>query len=96
MLNDAGETAIERHQDTPLAGGRCKQLVVGGTCELLITGEGDVVPGFSKNHPDRVGNVLIELDRWHDYAAGMGTIVSRASSAAYARAAGIASFGSVG
>ena len=96
MLNDVGETAIERNQCTAFAG-RCReQLIVGDTGQLLVTSERHVVAGLPENRPDRVRNVLIEFDRRHDYAAGIGTIVSRASSAAYARAAGIASFGSVG
>lgn len=96
MLNDVGEAAIERNQRTAFAGRCCEQLIIGNTGQLLVTSERHVVAGLPENRPDRVRNVLIEFDRRHDYAAGTGTIVSRASSAAYARAAGIASFGSVG
>jgi hypothetical protein len=40
------------------------------------------VAGLPENRRHRIRNILIELDRGHDYAAGIGTIVSRASSAA--------------
>jgi hypothetical protein len=70
--------------------------VIRNAGQLLITSNRDIVAGFPENCPDGVRNVLIELDRGHSYAAGIGTIVSRAKSAAYANAAGIASLGSVG
>lgn len=96
MLNDIGEATIERNQDAAFTGRGDEQLVIRNTGQLLITRQGHVVACLTKSRPHRVGNVLIELDRWHDYAAGIGTIVSRARSAAYASAAGIASFGRVG
>jgi len=96
MLNHVGEAAIERHQYTAFACRRRKHLVVGNTGKVLVASERHVVAGLPENRPNRVRNILIELDRRHDYAAGIGTIVSRASSAAYANAAGIASLGRVG
>jgi len=96
MLNHVGEAAIERYQYALFACRRRQHLVVGNTSQLLVASERHVVAGLPENRPNRVRNILIELDRRHDYAAGIGTIVSRASSAAYANAAGIASFGSVG
>jgi hypothetical protein len=40
------------------------------------------VAGLPENRSHGIGYILIELDRGHAYAAGTGTIVSRASSAA--------------
>ncbi len=45
---------------------------------------------------DRLWNVLVQLDTRHGYAAEIGTIRSRASSAAQASVAATASFGNVG
>ena len=46
------------------------------------TGQGHVVASLPENCSHRVWNILVELDRGHGYAAGMGTMVSRARSAA--------------
>ena len=96
MLNDIREPPIERNQDTAFTRRCSEQPVVWNTGELLITSKRHVVARLPQNRPHRVGNVLIEFDRRHHYAAGIGTIVSRARSAAYAKAAGMASFGNVG
>jgi hypothetical protein len=96
MLNDIRESTVERHQHTAFGRGHSEQPIVRNAGQLLITGNRDIVAGFPQKRPDGVRYVLIELDRGHSYAAGIGTIVSRARSAAYANAAGIASLGSVG
>ena len=96
MLNDIGESTIEGNEDTAFGGGDGEQPIIRNARQLLVTSKHYVVASFPENRPDRVRNVLIELNRWHGYAAGIGTIVSRAKSAAYANAAGIASLGSVG
>ena len=96
MLNDIREPTIEGNQHTAFTRRCTEQPVIRNTGQLFVTSKGDVVAGLPENCAHRVGNVLIEFDRRHDYAAGIGTIVSRARSAAYAKAAGIASLGSVG
>jgi hypothetical protein len=57
-------------------------LIVGSADEVLFTSKCDIVTGLPERRPDGVGNVLVEFDRGHAYAAGIGTMVSRASSAA--------------
>lgn len=74
--------AIERHEDPALCCRGCQQTLVWRAGQLLITRKRHVVTGIPENRPDGIGNILVELDRSHSYAAGMGTIVSRASSAA--------------
>ena len=96
MLDDVRESTIERNQHTAFVGRRGEDAVIGNAVKLLIPRERHIVTGLAENCPNRIRNILIELDRRHDYAAGIGTMVSRASSAAYASAAGIASFGRVG
>lgn len=92
MLNDVGEATIKRHQHAAFTGRCDEELVIRRISQFFIVRQGHVVARLPKDRPHRVGNVFIALDRWHDYAAGIGTIVSRARSAAYASAAGIASF----
>jgi len=96
VLNHIRESTVERHQHTAFGSGHREQPVIRNASQLLITSNRGIVASVPENRPDGVRYVLIELDRWHSYAAGMGTIVSRAKSAAYAKAAGIASLGSVG
>ena len=82
MLDHVGEAAIERDQNPAFARRDSEQSIVGSAHELLFTSECDIMSGLPEHRPDRVGDVLIELDRRHVYAAGIGTMVSRASSAA--------------
>lgn len=96
MLDDIRQAAIERHQNAAFTRSDRQQLIVGDAAQSLLAGQSHVVAGLPKNRSYGIRNILIELDRRHSYAAGMGTIVSRARSAAYANAAGIASVGSVG
>jgi hypothetical protein len=96
VLNHIRESTIKGHQHTPFGSGHREQPVIGNASQSLITSRHGIVASVPENRPDGVRYVLIELDRWHRYAAGMGTIVSRAKSAAYANAAGIASLGNVG
>ena len=96
MLNDIGESTIERDQHAAFGHGHSEQPIIRSTCQLLVPSNHYIVTSIPKNRPNRVRNILIKFDRWHSYAAGIGTIVSRAKSAAYANAAGIASLGSVG
>ena len=82
MLDDVGEPAIERNEYAVFACRHRSKSIVGSADELLIPSECYVVAGLAERRPNGVGNVLIELDRGHSYAAGIGTMVSRASSAA--------------
>lgn len=82
MVDDVGEPAIKRDEDAALAGRYPQQCLVWSTDQALFAGEHDIVTGLAENRSQRVWNVLIELDRGHIYAAGIGTMVSRASSAA--------------
>lgn len=82
MLDDVGETAVERYQGATF-GRRCReQPFVRHADQLLIASERHVMTRLAENRPDGIGKVLVQLERGHDYAAGTGTIVSRASSAA--------------
>ena len=96
MLNHIREATIDRHERTAFRSCGAEEPIIRNTRQMFVTSECHIVAGLPENRPDRVRDVLIELDRRHRYAAGIGTIVSRASSAAYARAAGIASCGNVG
>lgn len=63
-----------------------------------ITVERDENARFTRgdeNGPNTVGDILVELDRSHNYA-DMETMLSRERSAAYASAAAIASLGKLG
>ena len=82
MLDHVGEAAIERDENAPFARRHREKSIVGNTDELLFTSKRDIVASLPEHRPNQVGDVLIELDRGHVYAAGIGTIVSRASSAA--------------
>ena len=82
MLNDIAEAAIERHQHAAFACRDREEPIIGNTGQLFVTSKCHIMASLTESRPNRVGNVLIELDRRHDYAAGIGTMVSRASSAA--------------
>lgn len=82
MLNDVAKTTIERYEDAALASGDREDSMIGNTNQLFVTSECHVVAGLPENRSHGIGYILIELDRGHAYAAGTGTIVSRASSAA--------------
>jgi len=82
MLNDIGEAAVERNKRAPFRDCGFEQALVRNASQLLIASEHHVVTGVSQNRSYRIWNVLVELDRSHAYAAGKGTIVSRARSAA--------------
>ena len=82
MLDHVGEATIERDQHAAFARRDSEQSIIGNANELLFTSKCHVVARLPEHRPDRVGDVLIELDRRHVYAAGIGTMVSRASSAA--------------
>jgi hypothetical protein len=82
VLDDIREAAIERYERPALRRGDGQQTFIGRAGELLVTGERNVVARISENRPDGIRDVLVELHRGHSYAAGIGTIVSRASSAA--------------
>jgi hypothetical protein len=82
MLDDVGESAIERNQRPAFTGCCSEQPIVRNARELLVPSKDYVVARGPKNGSDRIGNVLIELHSRHDYAAGIGTIASRARSAA--------------
>ena len=95
MAQDVGEVAVKRHEGSTFGGGDTEHTLVIRTRQLLITHEGHVVSGYSKDSRDAVGDILVELHSRHNQAV-TGTILSRAKSAAYANAAGIASLGNVG
>ena len=95
MAEDVGEVPVKRDQHTTLGAGHGEHVVIHGADELLIPRECDVVPRLTEDRTNRVWDVLVQLYGGHDYAV-ISTMLSRASSAAYASAAAIASFGSVG
>jgi len=96
MPEDVCEVTIKRDEDTVFSVGHRQNPIVIDSSEPLVAGQCGVVTVLAKNDADGVGNVLVQLDARHGYAAGIGTIRSRASSAAYASAAAMASFGNVG
>lgn len=63
--------------------------------QLLVASEGNIVTSRPKNARYQVRKIFIELDGSHDQAV-TGTTLSRARSAAYANAAGMASLGNPG
>jgi hypothetical protein len=82
MLNNVCESSIERDQHAAFAACDSQHVFVGSTGQLLVASESHVVPRVAENRAQRVWDILIELQERHAYAAGKGTIVSRASSAA--------------
>lgn len=96
MLDDVAEAAVEGHQHAAFARRNRKHSFIGDTRQLLVPSKRHIVTTLAENHPNRVRNILVELDGGYGYAAGIGTMVSRARSAAYANAADTASRGSVG
>lgn len=95
MPTDVAEVQVERDQGTTLGQSLRGDPFVARSGQPFVPRRRDIVAGLAQDGPDQVGNVLIQLDGRHGYA-GIGTIRSRANSAAYASAAGIASAGSVG
>ena len=65
MLNDIAETAIERNERTAFACSDREDTVIGNTGQVFVTRQCHIVAGLPENGPNRVGNVLIELDRGH-------------------------------
>ncbi len=96
MPKDIRKVAIERDEYSVLSAGDRQNPIVVRAGELLVAGERGVVAVLAENDAHRVWNVLVQLDARHGYAAEIGTIRSRASSAAYASAAAMASLGNVG
>ncbi len=95
MAEDVGEIAIKGHECASLGRGDRQESLIAGARQLLIPRESDIVARCSKESRDAVGDVLVELYSNHDQVV-TGTMLSRARSAAYAKAAGIASVGNVG
>ncbi len=62
---------------------------------MRVARKGHIVTGGLQNARHAVWDILIELHRRHDQAV-TGTMLSRANSAAYAKAAAIASVGNDG
>ena len=65
MLKDIAETAIERNQRAAFGCCDREDMVIGNTGQLLVTRQCHIVASLPENRPNRVGNVLIELDRRH-------------------------------
>ena len=82
MLDHVGEAAIERDQNAAFACCHREKSIVGSAHELFVASKCDIVAGLAERCPNGVRYVLVEFDRGHAYAAGIGTMVSRASSAA--------------
>lgn len=95
MPENIREIPIERDQHSAFSAGDGENSIIRDPYELLIASERHIMATLLQDAADRIRNVLVQLDRRHGYAV-IGTIWSRAKSAAYANAAGIASFGSVG
>jgi len=95
VTQDVGKVAVKGYDSPTFRRRDGEQAFIIRACQSLIARQGDIVPGHSKDARDTVGDVLVELYGRHDQAV-TGTMLSRANSAAYANAAGMASLGSVG
>ena len=95
MPKDVREVPVQREQNPVLGGSDGENPIITDPGELLVPGERHVMATLAEDDADRIRHILIKLECRHGYAV-IGTMRSRASSAAYANAAGIASFGSVG
>lgn len=66
MLDDVGKAAIERYKHAAFSCGDGEESVVRRADKLLITSKCHVMARLPKGRPNRVGNVLVQLDRGHD------------------------------
>lgn len=81
MSQDVREVAIQGDKHTAFASDDRKKLIVGGTRQVLISCERDIVASSSENGRDAVGHVFVEPDGRHRYDE-ISTMVSRERSAA--------------
>ena len=95
MPENIREIAIQRHKSSTFGSRHFQQAIIVCARKFLIVGERNIVTGPAEDTRNTVREILIELDRSHGQAV-TGRTLSRASSAAYANAAEIASFGKPG
>ncbi len=94
MTDDVGKVEVECDENPNLRDGLGENIGIWGAGQSFFPGKLNVMTQLTQYGCHSVWDILIQLDA-HHYAV-MGTMRSRAKSAAYASAAGIASGGSVG